>query len=188
MSRFLRVSVLIVFASVAPFLCSCQSKSAPASPTPSFKETVVAGTAEDFMLVRHLVIRGSDYEIGKKIGEVAREIGVRLAPTADSLRNKVQREYVKKNYPILYERMRGVADAFGLDEIKTINSNVAATGTAFESPDYAPGRTLWHAIYDLGERSINVRFYMRDRVDPSDKTKETAEYTEYLTFKLKTGK
>ena len=422
MSRFLKVSVLIVFASVAPFLCSCQSKSAPASATPSFKQTVVAGTAEDFMLVRHLVIRGSDYEIGKKIGEVAREIGVRLAPSADSLRNKVQREYVKNNYPILYERMRGVADAFGLDinnarydfsglsqypsrgpscsavfypgaftenghsmlsrnydfttgnlqgrrtqsgelpamarpyifelypdrgyaslsicafdllggvldginseglavailadggtatelgqtqparvgmhelqsmrylldsckdveaakeallylkhfytfipchyiicdksgksfvfefspqrngvaivdgngpqcvtnhllskyrsiedlpevadtesyeryrklyaavkdkkqfgldEIKTINSNVAATETVFEHPVYATGRTLWHAIYDLDERSINVRFYMRDRVDSPDKTKKTAEYTEYLTFKLKTGK
>ena len=422
MSRFRRLPVLIVLASVALLLCSCQSKSTPASTISTFKETVVAGTAEDFMLVRHLVIRGSDYGIGKKIGEVAREFGVRMAPSADSLRNKVQREYVKNNYPILYERMRGVADAFGLDindahydfsslsqypsrgpgcsavfypgaftenghsilsrnydfttgdfqgrrtqsdelpamarpyifelypdrgyaslsicafdllggvldginaeglavailadggpvaefggnqaarvgmhellsmrylldnckdvdeakeallylkhfytfipchyiicdksgksfvfefspqrngvaivdgkgpqcvtnhllsdyrsieelrevantdsyerygklyaavkdkrkfgldEIKTINSNVAATETVLEHLVYAPGRTLWHALYDLDEKSISVRFYMRDRVDPSDNTKRMAEYTEYLTFKLMTEK
>ena len=422
MSRVIRIAVLVVLAFAVFISCQNGSKSSAAPKSFSFKETVVAGSAEDFMLVRHLVIEGSNYEIGRKIGEIALKIGVRLTPSADSLRNMVQREYVKNNYPILYERMRGVADAFGLkalddrydfsslsqfpvggancsavfypatfsenghsilsrnydfttgdlqgrrpqpgelpmmarpyifelypdkgyaslsicafellggvldginseglivsiladgetvlkfgqnptvgvgmhelqsmrylldncknveeakeamlylkhfyalmpchyiicdkngksfvfefspqrngvaivdgngpqcvtnhllsnyrsiedlptatntdtyerykklhaaveekrkfglDEIKAINSSVAYTGTAPENPDYAPGRTLWHALYDAGERSLSVRFYMRDGIDPSDKNKNKAEYTEYLTFKLKNGK
>jgi len=37
----------------------------------------------------------------------------------------------------------------------------------------------------LDEGSVSVKFYLRDGVDPSNKTKKVAEYTDYLTFKLK---
>ena len=38
----------------------------------SFRETLVAGTAQDFMQVRHLVLRGSNRAIGAKLAELAR--------------------------------------------------------------------------------------------------------------------
>ncbi len=78
------------------------------------KETVVAGGPDQFMEVRHVVLKGSNYEIGKKIAEIAKRDGVQMQPFGDPLRNKVQREYIERNYPILYERMKGVADVFGL--------------------------------------------------------------------------
>jgi predicted choloylglycine hydrolase len=80
-----------------------------------FKERVVAGGPEQFMEVRHVVIKGSNYAIGKKTAEIAQGVGVRLAPSGDRLRNRVQREYIAGHYPILYDRMRGIADAYGLE-------------------------------------------------------------------------
>jgi len=80
-----------------------------------FRETVIAGGPDQFMEVRHVVIKGSNYAIGKKIAEIAQDVGVRMTPYGDRTRNGVQREYITRNYPILYERMKGVADAYGLD-------------------------------------------------------------------------
>ncbi len=80
-----------------------------------WKETVVAGGPDHFLEVRHVVLKGSNYEMGRKIGEMARKANIVISPSGDSLRNRVQREYIAKNYPMLYERMRGVADAYGLN-------------------------------------------------------------------------
>jgi predicted choloylglycine hydrolase len=80
-----------------------------------FRETVVAGGPDAFMEVRHVVIEGSNVEIGQKLAELAKAAGFQLAPSPDTLMNRVQREYVRENYPILYERMRGAADGFGVD-------------------------------------------------------------------------
>lgn len=78
-------------------------------------ESIVAGSPDHFMMVRHVVLKGSNYAIGKKIGEiVSRNEDSGPVPSADSRRNRVQREYMAQNYPILYERMRGLADAFGI--------------------------------------------------------------------------
>jgi predicted choloylglycine hydrolase len=81
----------------------------------SYEQRVVAGSPDHFMMVRHVVLRGSNYDIGKMIGELVSENdNVRPATSADHRRNRVQREYMARNYPIMYERMRGLADAFGL--------------------------------------------------------------------------
>lgn len=81
-----------------------------------FQETIVTGSPRDFMEARHLVLRGSNYEIGRKLGEIARERHhVRKAPGADPLRTRCQRRYLEKNYPIHLERMRGMADAYGVN-------------------------------------------------------------------------
>jgi predicted choloylglycine hydrolase len=78
-----------------------------------YKQTIVAGGLDDFMLVRHIVIKGTNYDIGKKIAEISKTDVVRVVPSGDPLRNRVKRLYYKNNYPIFYERMRGVADAYG---------------------------------------------------------------------------
>jgi predicted choloylglycine hydrolase len=81
----------------------------------SYEQRVVAGSPEDFMMVRHVVLKGSNYAIGKMIGELVRENeNSGPVPSGDRRRNKVQRRYMADNYPILYERMQGLADAFGI--------------------------------------------------------------------------
>ena len=80
-----------------------------------FKEEVVAGGPEDFMEVRHLVLRGSNFEIGKKLAEIAREHhGSGPIPYPSRRHTRAQLRYFEKNYPIHVERMRGVAAAVGM--------------------------------------------------------------------------
>ena len=38
---------------------------------PQFKETVIAGGPDKFAEVRHVVLEGTNFDIGKKIGELA---------------------------------------------------------------------------------------------------------------------
>ncbi|MBN1223249.1 MAG: linear amide C-N hydrolase [Candidatus Aminicenantes bacterium] len=77
-----------------------------------FTNTVVAGSLEHFAEVRHVIIKGSNFEIGKKLAEIAKNHGTQMQPAGDPLMNKVKREYMKKNDPILFDRMRGIAEAF----------------------------------------------------------------------------
>jgi hypothetical protein len=77
-------------------------------------DAVIAGGKEDFLEARHLVLKGSNEAIGKALGEIARDRhGVKLIASSDRLRTRAQRRYLEKNAPLLYERMRGVAAAYG---------------------------------------------------------------------------
>lgn len=58
-----------------------------------------------------------------------------------------------------------------LAEIKSINSIVAVPPYASNHPVYAPGRTLWHVLYDTEKRGLNVKFYLGEKPDPSDEKK-----------------
>lgn len=107
-----RLLGLIVLANT----CASAAASEPFVPKSAVEhDSVVAGSSQDFMEVRHLVLRGSNEEIGKALATIAKErFHVKPAPSRDPLRARVQRRYVEKNYPILAERMRGVAAAYGL--------------------------------------------------------------------------
>jgi hypothetical protein len=77
-------------------------------------DRAIAGGPEDFMEVRHLVLRGTNEEIGRALAAIARErFRVKPEPSPDPFRTRVQRRYLRKNYPILLDRMAGVASAFG---------------------------------------------------------------------------
>ncbi|UCE40882.1 MAG: linear amide C-N hydrolase [Candidatus Aminicenantes bacterium] len=80
-----------------------------------YKETVIAGGPDKFAEVRHVVLKGSNFEIGKKIGEIAKRDGTPILPSGNHIMNRAKREYMAKNYPILHERMRGLAAAYGLN-------------------------------------------------------------------------
>jgi predicted choloylglycine hydrolase len=86
-----------------------------AEPEALYREKVVAGGVDKFMEVRHVFIKGSNYEIGRRIGEIAAKCGKQPLSRGGALLNRIQREYVAHHYPILYERMRGIAAAFGLE-------------------------------------------------------------------------
>jgi len=85
-----------------------------------FEERIIAGSPADFMEARHLLLRGSNREIGAKLAEIAleRHQGHKMFEV-DPLLAQAQYQYVQRNYPILLERMRGVADAFGADPAST---------------------------------------------------------------------
>jgi len=105
LKRVLLTTILLLFVNVI----------GQAQPTGlHLEESVVAGGPDYFMEVRHVVLKGSNYEIGRKIAEIAKRNNDQIKPSGDPLRNKVQREYMEKNYPIHYERMKGVADTYGL--------------------------------------------------------------------------
>jgi hypothetical protein len=78
------------------------------------QDEVVAGSDKDFLLVRHVVLLGSNEAIGRELAEIARQRhqGSPLS-SQDPFRTRVQRRYIEKHYPALHERMRGVAAAFG---------------------------------------------------------------------------
>jgi hypothetical protein len=77
-------------------------------------DSVIAGEKGDFMEVRHLVLKGSNEAIGKALAEIARDRhGVKLISSKDALRTRAQRRYMERNAPLLFDRMRGVAAAYG---------------------------------------------------------------------------
>src|SRR5262245_5144733 len=80
----------------------------------SQQEKVIAGSPKDSMEVRHLILKGTNEEIGRALTQIARErYGARAQASEDPLRTRAQRQFIEKNFPILSDRMRGVASVFG---------------------------------------------------------------------------
>jgi hypothetical protein len=81
-----------------------------------FSERVVAGGPSDFMEVRHIILAGSNLEIGKKLAEIASSRHASgPIPSPSPEETQAQRQYFERTYPIYLDRMRGVADASGKD-------------------------------------------------------------------------
>jgi hypothetical protein len=78
------------------------------------EDRVIAGGPSKSLEVRHLVLRGTNEQIGRALAEIAKErYGVRLEPARDPMQVRAQRQFLERNYPVLLDRMRGVAAAFG---------------------------------------------------------------------------
>ncbi len=78
------------------------------------QDQVVAGGPKDFMEVRRLVLKGTNEEIGHALTSIARErFHTKPEVSRDRFRTRVQRRYIQEHFPILFERMRGVAANFG---------------------------------------------------------------------------
>ena len=124
---------------------------------PEYKETVIAGSPDKFVEVRHVVLKGSDFDIGKKIGEIAKRNGTRITPSENTILNRAKREYMAKNYSMLYERMRGVADAYGLS---IADDSYDLTGL-FQAQMAAPGCsvTFYPGKHTEGGHNILSRNY-----------------------------
>jgi hypothetical protein len=68
------------------------------------------------MEVRHLVLRGTNREIGRELATMARDRhGVVPAVGGDPLVTRARRRWYQREWPAHYERMRGVADVHGVD-------------------------------------------------------------------------
>jgi Acyl-coenzyme A:6-aminopenicillanic acid acyl-transferase len=78
------------------------------------RDQVIAGGPKDFMEVHHLVLKGTNEEIGHALATIARRrFQAKPEASTDRFRTRVQRRYIKEHFPILFERMRGVAANFG---------------------------------------------------------------------------
>jgi len=92
------------------------------------QDRVIAGSPSDFLEVRHIVLRGSNKEIGESLARLARDrYAIEPQKSTDPLRTRVQRLYFEKNAPTLYQRMKGVALASGKD-IADDSFNFSALG------------------------------------------------------------
>src|SRR6185436_17507018 len=100
--------VLLLSLTVAGCVASAESSSVVQ------EDRVIAGGPADSLEVRHLVLRGTNEDIGRALTEIAMErYGVRPEPAKEPLEARAQRKFLERNYPILLDRMRGVAAAFG---------------------------------------------------------------------------
>jgi len=67
---------------------------------------------------RHIVLKGNDTQIGMALGEIAqKDYGVTaLKKYADPVYGKARQEYMARNYPMMRDRMKGIAMSFGLSQ------------------------------------------------------------------------
>lgn len=79
-----------------------------------FSEVTVAGGPNDLMIVRHIVISGSNEAIGRKLAEIARdEHHARLI--AMGAKDEAPRlKWFSESYPEVIERSKGVSEVFGV--------------------------------------------------------------------------
>jgi len=82
----------------------------------STSEQIYFGQDQDFLTVRHLKIRGSNFEIGHQLGKLAVErYGKKLSDfVADPLFVRARRKYLQQNHQVHWRRMTGVCEAFGI--------------------------------------------------------------------------
>ena len=85
--------------------------------------------------MRHLVLQGSNYKIGKQLATIAMErYGMRNRPSGDPRIIHARRLYFQQHYPMLLERARGVANAFGISLDDNMADLASLMYPAFQPP------------------------------------------------------
>ncbi|MCP4205360.1 MAG: linear amide C-N hydrolase [bacterium] len=81
------------------------------------QEMVIAGGPDDYLEARHVVLRGTNRDIGRAIGNIARSAfdSQPLGPT-NPTRAQESRRYIHEHYPIHEQRILGAAEAYGVAE------------------------------------------------------------------------
>jgi predicted choloylglycine hydrolase len=85
------------------------------SAAPLVKDEVLLSQGKDsYQAVRHILIRGTNEEIGKALGDIAqKDYGVtRLLRYPDATYAKAADMYMRDNYPALRERAKGIAASY----------------------------------------------------------------------------
>src|SRR5262245_41638959 len=140
-------------------------------------DRVIAGGPDKSLEVRHLVLRGTNEQIGKALAEIAKaRYGARLEPAPDPEQARAMRKFLERNYPILLDRMRGVAAAFG----KSIDDDgwdfsaliftelKAACSIAYLPPSStANGKSVVSRDYDFTTGSLAFRFLAPGMLHPT---------------------
>ena len=143
------------------------------------QERVIAGSPSDSMEVRHLVLAGTNEEIGRALAEIARErFQAKMERSNDVVRTRATRHYIEKTYPILYERMRGVAAAYGQsiddDSVDHSGLNVTEIHAACSIVHLPPqatadGKSVISRDYDYSTGSLNFGFLPPGMLHPTSR-------------------
>jgi len=107
------------------------------------KEQVIYSNNEDFT-VRHVLLKGENFDIGHHIGAMAlhRYPNNIAIDKEDLLRISCQNAYMKSHYREHYDRMRGIAEAFDVDLSIQDCSGIAYAVNSFGcSAVYFPNHT-----------------------------------------------
>ncbi len=119
MKKYLVYMAVIAVVSVAGVVGYQLSRPRPSSGVVK-NEIVLRQEKDKYIQVRHIVLEGSNEEIGMALGEIARrDYNAKLIRYALPVYAKARIEYMARNYPIMLERMKGVAKAFGIDLSQT---------------------------------------------------------------------
>uniref|UniRef100_UPI00321702CD C45 family peptidase n=1 Tax=uncultured Draconibacterium sp. TaxID=1573823 RepID=UPI00321702CD len=100
----------------------------------------------DYSHVKHLRLQGTNYEIGNKLGELAKHRHLLQMPKwSTTTKRDAQYVYFKKNYPAHFDRMAGFANAFG-EDIRSAEYDYSCFGATLSFPMcsavyYPPGFT-----------------------------------------------
>jgi hypothetical protein len=89
-----------------------------------------------------------------------------------------------RRYKMLVESIKAGRE-FTLEEIAAINARVAVPPNAPGNPEFAPGRTLWYAQYDLDALTVKVEFYLGEKPDPENGKRVILEYSPQKIYELK---
>jgi hypothetical protein len=116
-----------------------------------------------FATVRQLTIRGTNFELGQELGKLAIERYGKSAGDykANALFAKTRKAYFQRNYPIHWDRTRGVAAAFRLDPG---DDNYDLTGLSYnlDMPMQLPGCS---AVYYPPSTTANGAGYLSRNYD-----------------------
>jgi predicted choloylglycine hydrolase len=84
-------------------------------------EVVLPRGPGEYMEVRHIVVLGTNEEIGRALGDIAqKDYGTRLDRYPTLQQATARNQYIRTSYPVLYERMKGVAASYGLGAEDTL--------------------------------------------------------------------
>ena len=141
------------------------------------KDQVIAGGPGDSMEVRHLVLEGTNAQIGRALAEIAKErYGVRVDRSTDPLQTRAQRLFLERNDPILLERMRGVAAAFGksIDDddwdfttLMFIDLKAACSIAHLPPSSMADGKSVVSRDYDFTTGALSFGFLPPGMLHPT---------------------
>lgn len=77
-------------------------------------EVVLAKSSASYQEVRHIVLRGTNREIGKAIARIGHDYyQAQAMPFSSSYFQEKRNGYIRQHFPVLAERQKGVADYFG---------------------------------------------------------------------------
>ena len=138
------------------------TRSVIADPPPArleFSEHQVAGGPDDFMIVRHLRLKGTNRDIGHKLGEIAKQRHQVILEPLSPVMARARRDYFERNYPVHFSRGVGAAEAFGQDFTTTtldvfaawLNIDLApACSTVYYPPSFtSSGHAVLSRNYDF---------------------------------------
>jgi len=112
-------------------------------------EVLLAQGKDSYQSVRHIVIKGTNEEIGKVLGDIARKDYdiAKLPQYPDAVYAKAEKIYMQNNYPALSDRSKGVAASYGEkyeDSLSVFNQLVYDAGpwSGCSSVYYPPSYTV----------------------------------------------